>query len=73
MKCVTPDRRGVGGNTNYIGMDIGAFCGPILAGILVTHVGYSAMYRFMILPIFIAGGVFVLCYPKIKAICLKRD
>jgi MFS family permease len=73
MKCVTPDRRGVGGNTNYIGMDIGAFFGPIIAGSLVAQVGYGAMFQFMILPVFAAAAVFVLCYPKIKAICLKRD
>ena len=68
MKCVSPDRRGVGGNTNYIGMDIGAFCGPAIAGVLVLHFGYSAMFQLMILPIMAAGIVFLVCYKKIKAI-----
>ena len=71
MKCVTPERRGVGGNTNYIGMDFGAFSGPVIAGILVTHFGYSVMYRIMIFPIAIAALFFYLCYPKIKAICQR--
>ena len=69
MKCVTPDRRGVGGNTNYIGMDFGAFSGPVIAGFLVMHFGYSVMFRIMILPIVIAGIVFALCYTRIKTIC----
>ena len=71
MKCVSPDRRGVGGNTNYVGMDIGAFVGPAISGVLIMRFGYSAMYQLMILPIAGAGVVFYLCYPKIKEICTK--
>jgi MFS family permease len=71
MKCVAPDRRGVGGNTNYIGTDLGFLIGPTLSGILVTNFGYSTMFRIMIIPIVIAGVIFILLYPKIKAICTK--
>ena len=71
IKCVAPDRRGVGGNMNFIGMDIGAFFGPISSGILIKHFGYSVMFQLMIFPIVIAGIVFILCYPRIKAICMK--
>jgi len=69
MKCVSPDRRGVGANTNFVGMDLGFFTGPAVSGILVSRFGYSAMYRIMILPVLASGVVFMLCYPKIKAIC----
>jgi MFS family permease len=71
MKCVTPERRGVGGNTNYIGTDIGFMIGPTLAGLFVTSFGYSSMYRIMIIPIVIASVLFIFFYPKIKAICNK--
>jgi MFS family permease len=71
MKAVTPDRRGVAGNTNYIGTDIGFMFGPILAGIFVTSFGYSAMFRIMILPIVIAIILFIVFYQKIKAISLN--
>lgn len=71
MKCVTPERRGVGGSTNYIGTDLGYLIGPTLSGMLVSNFGYSAMYRFMILPILAACVVFFIVYPKIKAICTK--
>jgi len=71
MKCVTPERRGVGGNTNYIGTDIGFMIGPTLAGMFVTNFGYSSMFRLMIIPIGIATVLFIVLYPKIKAICTK--
>jgi len=68
MKAVTPDRRGVAGNTNYIGADVGFMFGPILAGVCVTNFGYSNMFRIMILPIVIAIILFIVFYQKIKAI-----
>lgn len=71
MKCVTPERRGVGGNTNYIGTDIGFLFGPILSGTLVANFGYSNMFRIMIFPIVIASVLFVFLYPRIKEICMK--
>ena len=71
MKCVSPERRGVGGSTNYIGTDLGFLVGPIVSGVLVTNLGYSGMYRIMIIPIAIACIIFFFVYPKIKAICSK--
>lgn len=71
MKCVTPDRRGVGGNTNYIGTDIGFFFGPIIAGTLVSSFGYSNMFRIMIIPIVFAAIFFIAVYPKVKEISTK--
>ncbi len=71
MKCVSPERRGVGGSTNYIGTDLGYLVGPTISGVLVTNFGYSGMYRIMIIPIVIACVIFFFVYPKIKAICSK--
>ena len=71
MKCVTPERRGVGGNTNYIGMDLGFMTGPVLAGVFVSNFGYSNMYKLMIIPIVIACALFIYFYSKIKEICIK--
>ena len=72
MKCVTPERRGVGGNTNYIGMDLGFMTGPVLAGIFVSNFGYSNMYRMMMAPVAVACVLFIFFYPRIKAICTEK-
>jgi len=71
MKCVAPDRRGVGGNTNYIGTDLGLLIGPTIAGTIVTYFGYSNMFRSMIIPIALAAIFFSTVYNKIKAISTK--
>lgn len=67
MKLVSKERRGVAGNTSYIGVDIGFLITPILAGTIVTLVknysrseilGYAVMYRVMTIPILIALVIF---------------
>lgn len=67
MTLVSKDRRGLAGNTNYIGVDIGYLTAPIIGGSLVTFMqkygstqvqGYAAMYRVMIIPVFIALVIF---------------
>ena len=50
MKCVPMERRGAASSTNYIGSDLGNLTGPVLAGLLVDHLGYAPMWRFMIFP-----------------------
>lgn len=68
MKLVSSERRGVAGNTNYIGVDAGYLITPSIAGFIVSMVqdkggsevsGYAAMYRFMTIPILIAFAVFL--------------
>lgn len=69
MKLVTKERRGVAGNTSYIGMDVGFLLMPTLAGSVVTAVqhhggslleGYSLMFRVMTIPIFIALVIYLM-------------
>ena len=69
MKLVPQGRRGIAGNTLYLGVDAGFLLMPALAGMLVTFVqdrtgsallGYQAMYQVMILPILAALAVFLL-------------
>ncbi|THF84176.1 MFS transporter [Cohnella fermenti] len=68
MKLVPQERRGVAGNTNYIGVDIGYLIAPSVAGAIVTAVqgkggsalaGYSLMFQIMTIPIFIALLLFL--------------
>ncbi len=68
MTLVPKEKRGVAGNTNYIGIDIGYLITPVIAGAIVTFVksygytqiqGYATMYRVMTIPIFIALAIFV--------------
>jgi MFS family permease len=54
MKCVPNERRGAGSCTNYIGTDLGNLAGPVIAGIIIEKLGYSAMWRIMLVPVFIA-------------------
>ena len=69
MKLVSRERRGVAGNTNYIGVDSGFLLMPALAGYIVTFVlnqsnneifAYAVMYRVMTIPIFIALIIFLI-------------
>lgn len=68
MSLVKPERRGVAGNTYYIGVDFGLMIAPILAGGIVSgagHLGlnavesYAVMYRVMTLPILTALVIFL--------------
>lgn len=81
MQLVPRERRGVAGNTNYMGIDLGILAGPTLAGFVVSSVksgtgdeilGFSWMYRVMIIPVLLAVAVFAFCrkrlYEKIKEI-----
>lgn len=59
MKWVPPDRRGAGGNTYYIGVDIGHFVGAMLTGQLVSWLmstrceaqAYSDGFILQVIPI----------------------
>jgi len=57
MKCVPKQRRGAGSTTNYIGQDIGNLVGPVVAGLVIEHIGWRSMWVCMTLPVFIAMGI----------------
>ncbi len=68
MKCVPNERRGAASSTNYLGMDIGAFTGPLIAGVIAEKYGYVSMWRIMIFPLFIAMLLMLLYRKKVTAI-----
>lgn len=68
MKCVPNERRGAASSTNYLGMDIGAFTGPLIAGGIAERFGYVSMWRIMIFPLLIALLLMLLYRKKITAI-----
>ena len=60
MQSVPAIRRGVASNTNFLGMDLGSFLGPSIAGFILARFDYSVMFRFAAVPILIAMVVFAL-------------
>lgn len=76
MQLVPKERRGAAGNTNYMGIDIGFLIGPTIAGFIITSVqkatgdellGFSIMYRVMVLPTVVALVLFLLTRKKLVA------
>lgn len=74
MSLVPKERRGIAGNTNYMGVDTGYLLIPPLAGAIVTFIqqsggsklmGYTIMYRIMTVPILIALVIFLLKKDKL--------
>lgn len=68
MQLVSPSRRAVASNTNYIGIDAGYLIAPTFAGLIVTFYqhhggleieGYAAMYRLMTIPIVVALFIYL--------------
>ena len=68
MKTVTNDRRGAASCTNFIGMDLGTLIGPPIAGSIVQSLGYVAMWRIMVFPLFIGMLVLFACRKQITRI-----
>lgn len=75
MKMVSPERRGVASNTNYIGVDIGFFLMPIFAGLIVSFAqeagvenieSYAIMFRVMTIPILVALLIFLVNRGKMR-------
>ncbi|WP_425842304.1 MFS transporter [Microbacterium sp. PA5] len=69
LTSVSPQRRGVASNTNYIGLDLGYLVLPIIAGwVISTHVdagaapenAYSQMYLLLIAPVTVGLLVYLL-------------
>ena len=82
IKLVSPERRAVASNTNYIGVDAGFLIMPALAGVIVAFVqdnggssvaGYDTMFRVMTLPIVAALLVFLVYRKRILANLDKID
>lgn len=76
MQMVPRERRGVAGNTNYIGMDTAFLIMPTLAGLIAMQVttqtgsaldGYSFMYRAMLVPMAFALILFLVKRKKLLA------
>jgi MFS family permease len=68
IQLVSKERRGVAGNTTFIGVDTGYLIAPSAAGILVSFVqrysgdpieGYAVMFRVMTIPIIVALLIFI--------------
>ncbi|MGL5436769.1 MAG: MFS transporter [Lachnospiraceae bacterium] len=66
MKCVPRIKRGAGSTTNYIGQDLGNLAGPTMAGMFAGRMGYAAMWRLMMLPVFAAMMVVLLFRNRIS-------
>lgn len=69
LRKVPRERRGAGTSTNYIFVDLGMLCGPMLAGQVVEFfqnrgleevTSYSYIYRFMLIPMAVALIYFIL-------------
>ncbi|WP_164472904.1 MFS transporter [Cohnella candidum] len=76
MRLVPNARRGVAGNTIYIGVDLGYLIAPSIAGGVTTMVqthsgnltlGYAVMYRVMTIPIAIAMVIYLFKKKELKA------
>jgi MFS family permease len=63
LQVETPIRRGVAGNTIYIGLDLGLFSGPVLGGFVRDQSSFSVMFRVGAIPVLLAIVAFALIIP----------
>lgn len=67
VSCVDPLRRGAASNTNYFGLDLGYFLGPIVGGFVVDISGsYATMYYTAVIPLILGTAIFTLGWGKFK-------
>lgn len=67
IRTVEAERRGVASNTQYFGMDLGYFVGPMIGGMLYKSGTYSTMYLYGgIVPLAVAFIIFAVIWPKQK-------
>jgi len=59
-------RRGVAGNTLYMGIDLGLFLGPYLGGLVYAKTNYAVMFRTGAVPVVIAMICLVFVIPMHK-------
>ena len=64
MKITPPERRGAGGSTCYIGTDTGTLLGPMVAGAIVQSFGYTVMFLYALVPLFLTAVVFTIWLKK---------
>ena len=65
LQCVPRLRRGVASNTNFCGVDLGLFLGPVLGGAVLSALdgaanSYSIMYLFGVIPVILAAITYAL-------------
>lgn len=66
IRTVPNERRGVASNTQFFGMDLGYFLGPMMGGVLYKYGTYSSMYLLGgILPLAITLILFVLTQKRL--------
>jgi len=63
MQSETVLRRGVAGNTMYIGLDSGLFLGPLLGGFVIARANYSTMFKAGIVPVLLSMVCFAVVLP----------
>jgi len=68
IKSVSPERRGVAGSTNYVGMDIGSLFGPVCAGAIADRYGYAPMFLSLTIPIAVSVVLFCVFRATIRRI-----
>ena len=73
MKSVSSDRRGVASSTNYIGFDLGAVIGPVIAGNIVQAYGYVSMWFVMSMGFLVAILITVFTRKIIKGLEKNAD
>ena len=66
MQSETDIRRGVAGNTLYMGIDLGLFLGPYLGGLVYAKTNYAFMFRTGTVPVIIAMICLVFVIPMHK-------
>ena len=64
MQTEVPLKRGVAGNTFYIGMDGGLFLGPLLGGLVYERSSFAVMFKWTAVPIVLALICFIIILPS---------
>lgn len=66
MRSVPHAKRGVASNTQYFGIDIGFFLGPVMGGFVNAYLGYSSMYIIGAVPVVLSGVLFMATWRSLK-------
>jgi len=71
FKTVPPLQRGVASNTSYLGVDLGQFCGPLMAGVVEKWFAdspdkYARVFMCCMIPLAFCVVVFTIFWPRIK-------
>ena len=64
MQTEVPLKRGVAGNTFYIGMDGGLFLGPLLGSLVYEKSNFAVMFRWTVVPVVLALIGFIIILPS---------